>query len=404
MNPTAPPFNLSRAGWLVCFYIAMIDGYDTLMLSFIAPLIARDWHASAIVFGRIFAATYAGAAVGATTLGAAADRYGRKRLLLLSLAIAGTFNAVSALARTPDELMLLRALCGIGLGGAIPIISALAAAGVTSARRRAAVTRVFIGYPIGAMLGGVATAAIMGSAGWRSALIGSALLTLLGIPLVLRCVTEQAIDVAPGEIGLSAGRPLTELFTHGRALRTLTVCAASFLILLVSYFLVSWMPTVLVQSGMSTRRAALVAVLLNFGGLIGGWGLATLAGSRRPSQAVAICLMGGSLAIVGFGLGLGRSDALSWLLVLSTGVLIIGAQINIPALCASLYPVRVCASGVGLAMTVGRVGSIAGPLLGGYLLSAHMSWPTLFLLAAIPALLAGASLATLNPTPAAHLI
>src|SRR5277367_397259 len=109
----------------VCFVVAMIDGYDTLMLSFIAPLITKEWALAAQTVGKIFASTYAGAALGAATFGIAADRFGRKLMLLASLLLAGICTCLSAKSGDPASLMWWRAAAGIGLGGAIPTITAL---------------------------------------------------------------------------------------------------------------------------------------------------------------------------------------------------------------------------------------------------------------------------------------
>ncbi|MDB6084420.1 MAG: transporter, family, 4-hydroxybenzoate transporter [Gammaproteobacteria bacterium] len=384
------------ARWLVCFLIAMIDGYDTLMLSFIAPLITKEWHVQPAVIGSIFAATYAGAAVGATSLGAAADRFGRRRTLLSCLIIAGVFTVLSAWSRDPAQLMVLRAAAGLGLGGAIPIISALAAAGAPADNRRAAVTRVFIGYPIGAMAGGVVTAAVMATVGWRGVLIGGGGLTLLITATAYLVVPKEASAPLLTGSPLRTHHPLVALVADGRVLQTVLICVAAFSILLVSYFLVSWMPLVLTLNGMDARKAALSGVLLNLGGLIGGWCLSTLVGRRSPSLAVAICLGVGSAAIALLGLGPVGAGLSAFLLVAAVGVLIIGAQINIPALTAHLYPPEICATGVGLAMAVGRLGSIVGPLAGGYLVSERLGWNRLFLLAAVPALLAAAAIAALG--------
>src|ERR1700716_1235828 len=112
---------------LVGFLVAMVDGYDTLMLAFIAPLISREWALHPQIVGQIFASSYAGAALGATAIGIAADRFGRKTMLLASLALAGIFTMLCARAAVPAQLMALRAVSGLGLGGALSTSIALIA-------------------------------------------------------------------------------------------------------------------------------------------------------------------------------------------------------------------------------------------------------------------------------------
>ena len=117
--PSGGASTLRYAVPIICFVVAMIDGYDTLMLSFIAPLITKEWNLAAQTVGSIFASTYAGAALGAVMFGIAADRFGRKSMLLLSLLLAGTCTFVSAWSGNATSLMCWRAAAGLGLGGAI---------------------------------------------------------------------------------------------------------------------------------------------------------------------------------------------------------------------------------------------------------------------------------------------
>src|SRR5258707_7138314 len=151
----------------VGFLVAMVDGYDTLMLAFIAPLIAKEWALLPQTVGAIFASSYAGAALGATVIGIAADRFGRKAMLLASLALVGVFTMLCARSLNPTQLMALRAVAGLGLGGALSAITALTAENAPAHRRRATVTRMFLGFPRGAIVAGAVTTAIMSYLRWR---------------------------------------------------------------------------------------------------------------------------------------------------------------------------------------------------------------------------------------------
>lgn len=394
----------SRFAVVVCFLVALIDGYDTLMLSFVAPLVSREWGMPPGAFGKVFAMSFAGAVVGAVAVGAAADRFGRRRLLLGSIAVAGGFILLSAGANSPEQLMAWRFLSGIGLGGAIPTISALAAEHAHPERRSATVSRMFLGFPIGAVAGGAITAALMQQVGWRGIFVGGGTLALALLPLVFAMSEpkhEPANDPARGSASPSPVRhPLAEVVADGRAVGTAMIATAAFMILLVSYFLLSWTPSVLAMNGMSPQRSALAGVMLNVGGVAGAFAMSFVVARRSPFGPVAICLALGALLVPLFGLHVvdsvvGREmggELVAFCLVFAIGLLVIGGQMNIPALCVHYYPASVRATGVGLSMSIGRVGSIVGPLVGGMLMSAQLSWSRLFMLAAIPALVAAAAL------------
>jgi AAHS family 4-hydroxybenzoate transporter-like MFS transporter len=388
---------VSRRPYIVAgvgFLVAMVDGYDTLMLAFIAPLISKEWALHPQTVGQIFASSYAGAAIGATAIGIAADRFGRKTMLLASLALVGVFTMLCARSANPAQLMVLRAIAGLGLGGALSTSIALIAESTPVHQRRATVTRMFLGFPVGAMVGGAATAAVMSFLGWRGVFLGGGVCALLLIPLVAFGVTESQSG-APAAARVHSRRPLTELVSGGRAWSTVLFCVSVFLMLLTSYFLVSWIPTVLTLNGMSPGRAAMAAVVINCGGIVGTLILSFIIGRRSPLAPVVVCLCSGAILIALLGHGVVWPGNTKFLLVFAVGLLTIGAQGCIPALGVHLYPASVYATAGGLSVACGRLGSIIGPLVGGYLVSARLGWGRLFLLAAVPALLAAVAMAAL---------
>jgi AAHS family 4-hydroxybenzoate transporter-like MFS transporter len=233
----------------------------------------------------------------------------------------------------------------------------------------------------------------MSLVGWRGVFVGGGVLSLLLLPVAYFMVTEvrggDAAKVSRSE------RPFTELVADGRLFGTVLICLSAFLILLVSYFLISWTPTVLTLHGMSPERAAIAGVVLNLGGVLGALAMSILLTGRSPFGPVALCLgIGGVLTVV-LGQNILGEAALILALIFAVGAFVIGGQMNFPALGVYFYPEAVRATGVGLAMGVGRLGSIVGPLLGGYLVSAKLGWDQLFLLAGVPAVLAAVAMAAI---------
>jgi AAHS family 4-hydroxybenzoate transporter-like MFS transporter len=390
-SPPLATTSRSKMAVVICFLVTLIDGYDTLMLAFVAPLISKHFSMPPGSFGKLFSAGYAGAAIGALCVGTAADRWGRKRMMIVSLLIAGIFTLLCAWADSPTELMVLRFLAGIGLGGAIPCAAALTGDHVAAERRTQTVARMFLGFPIGAIAGGALTAAVMPLVGWRGVFIGGGVVALLMV-LVATVIPPAPLEPqAPGDHGHR--KPLALLFAEGRALGASLICLAAFLMLMVTYFLVSWVPTVLTLNGVDAQRAALAGVMVNVGAVVGALGMSYLILGRNPFPRVAACMAAGALLIPVFGFSVGGGVALSFILVFCVGLLLIGGQQNFPALCVHFFPPAVRATGVGTAMACGRVGSIVGPVIGGMLVGAHLPWTELFVIAALPALAAGIALA-----------
>jgi len=381
----------SNLAIVICFLVALVDGYDTLMLAFVAPLISKHFSMPPGSFGKLFSAGYAGAALGALCVGAAADRWGRKRMMVVSLLMAGGFTLMSAEAGSPTELMVWRFLAGIGLGGAIPCAAALAGEHAAAERRTQTVARMFLGFPIGAIAGGALTAAVMPLVGWRGVFIGGGTVALL-----MALAATAIAAAAPEPQAANAGRDrqsFSQLFADGRAFGTCLICLAAFLMLMVTYFLVSWVPTVLTLNGVDAPRAALAGVAVNIGAVVGALAMSYLILGRNPFPRVAACMVAGALLIPVFGFSVGGGVALSFMLVFCVGLLLIGGQQNFPALCVHFFPPAIRATGVGTTMASGRVGSIVGPAVGGLLVGAQLPWTELFVIAAVPALMAGIALA-----------
>lgn len=369
----------------ICFAVAVVDGFDTLVISFIGPAILETWGLSPPQLGRIFGAGLVGAALGGMTAGVVADRLGRKRTLLICILLFAVLTFACAFARTPTELALLRLAGGLGLGGAIPNIVALTAEHASAQRRSASVTLMFIGFPLGAVLGGALTALIIGSHGWRTVFMLGGVLPLLLLPAVWWGVPETL--VAARHNTRSSGSSIVAQFGDGRATAVILLWLGVFSIMLLSYFLINWTPTLLSMSGMPEQRAIMGAVVLNFGGIVGAALLTTIIDKVGAFRAVAITLIPGALLVAAIGAGASLPVPLMGLVFL-TGACVLGAQLSIPAMAARLFPMHVRGTGIGWTMGMGRIGSIIGPTVGGVLVASTSDYAALFQIAAIPCAIA----------------
>jgi AAHS family 4-hydroxybenzoate transporter-like MFS transporter len=371
----------------VSFVLVMADGYDLFIVSFLAPLIAKDLHLSVVNIGTVFAAGLAGSMVGGLLLGHIADRVGRRPTLLVSLATAGVATLLCSQAHSLGAFTALRFLTGLALGGLLAATVPLVAEHFPPQRRSGAVTLMFIGYPLGAVVGGAITALLIAH-GWRNLFLGAGVVTLLLVPIGL--FLRETLD-ASDDSGRDSPRqpwraPFIVLFTEGRCWATVTASFAIFCLLLVTYLLNSWTPLIAARSGFSPERAAWCGVLLNLGGVIGALTSTLLVARFGVFKVMTLMVASGSLAVASLGYLYGSGGALfSGLAVI--GLLVIGGQQNAPAISVQLYPRRMRSAGVGWQFAAGRFGSILGPLIGGRLLAANISIQLLFVLIAIPTLL-----------------
>ena len=184
---------------------------------------------------------------------------------------------------------------------------------------------------------------------------------------------------------------MINLFRERRARATILIWVAFFMNLLMIFFLVSWLPSVLHAAGIPLDRAILAAALYNLGGVVGSILLATGMDRIGAYRALTIALLGGAAA--SFCVGLTAHDA-TWSTVSATvaGAFVAGAQAGLIALAASAYPTALRSTGLGWALGVGRIGSIVGPLVGGYLIAAGIGPERLFAVAAMPALVSAVAM------------
>lgn len=417
----ALPFSRLQRGilWL-CFLVVAVDGFDTAAIGFIAPAIREEWHLTAAALAPLFGAGLFGLMAGALFFGPLADRFGRKTILVFSVAFFGLASLASMASPDLTWLIVLRFLTGLGLGGAMPNAITLTSEYCPGARRSSLVTLMFCGFTVGSALGGLASAQILATFGWRGVLFLGGVLPLLLVPvlvfrlpeslrfLVLKRRPAAAIDailtrLAPGQTnhpGLtaheaSAQAPIRELFRAPFALGTVLLWVSFFMSLLIIYLISSWLPTLLHNTGASLSRASWVTATFQIGGTLGAILLGRLMDRFGACRTLAVTYAIGALFVSLCGASAGQL----WLLVLAVfgvGFCVSGSQVGANALAAAFYPTSNRATGVSYANAVGRCGSVLGSLSGGWLMAMQLDMGVILSLLAVPALIAAVAIGSLG--------
>jgi AAHS family 4-hydroxybenzoate transporter-like MFS transporter len=417
-----------------CGVLVALDGLDVQIIAFVAPVIAPAWGVPIAAFGPIFGLGLLGFMLGALIAGPFADRYGRKPVIVVSAALLGIFSLMTADAQTMNQLLVLRMLTGLGLGGVLPNAVALTSEYAPRRNRAMVIAVMFCGYSIGGGISALVSARLIPAYGWPSAFIFGGVIPLLLVPAIYFWVPESIdfltqrtrrttqIAALLNRIAGAArfrdddsflipeknlkGFTVKHLFTEGRTATTLLLWLAFFCNLLVLYLLAAWLPAMMQAAGVPIGQAIIFTAFLNLGGIIGTCALGPLVTRWGAAAVIAVLHVIAALSTVTIGLA-GSNTTLLALGIFGAGFCVIGGLNFLNALAASKYPTAIRSTGVGWGLGIGRIGSILGPIMAGILLAGHIELRQLYFIAAIPALIVTLAALPLgrkrgNPAPLAE--
>jgi len=396
----------------ICLMINMLDGFDVLVMAFTASSVAGEWNLPASQLGILLSASLFGMAAGSLFLAPLADRVGRRPLVLICLFVISVGMLLSAASQNAVQLALLRAITGVGIGGMLASLNVLVSEYSSDKWRSMAVSSLQSGYPIGAVLGGIVAAFLIGQYGWRSVFLLGSIASFLMIPLVVYRLPEsfdfllskqphnalekvnnlrqlmgkEPVAHLPEKERMQTASGVGSLFSSGHKNSTLLVWLSFFMVMFSFYFVLSWTPKLLVASGLSTEGGITAGVLINLGGVAGGLLLGYISSRMSLGKLLVFYMLATAIFMMVFGL---FSSSMS--LALGIGILIgfflFGSMIGLYALVPNLYPAPIRATGMGWAIGIGRLGAILSPLLAGALLD--LQWPvsTLFMIFSAPLLI-----------------
>ncbi|WP_019052509.1 MFS transporter [Sphingobium xenophagum] len=396
-----------------CFLLSMLDGADILAMSLIAPAISREWLITPASLGLILSASLAGMAIGCLAVAPFADRFGRRALIVGSLIVTTGAIGASAAVQTVPELMILRFLTGIGVGTIGVCMTALAAEFAPANRRSLAVSFVQAGWPLCAIFVSFGAAAFLPAYGWRPMLAAIGIcsgILLLAILILLpesvsfltargrpgdldrvnrirRRLALEPLAVMPVPKGSRTRFTLRALFDNDRGTTSALLWSAVTMAYFVLYFAISWIPKMEAERGLSIKDAILAGALYNLGAFIGTLLVGWLGSQGRLPSVIAFFLLFAAGALIMFGI-IASPLSLVLLIALLIGVTVQGGFNGYWALAAELYPAEMRSTGIGWALGVGRIGAVLGPIAGGLLMQANVPIPAIFLIYAIPALIA----------------
>ncbi|MGL6160785.1 MFS transporter [Microbulbifer sp.] len=387
-----PMSRLQVIAVILCVLLNALDGFDVLAISFAAPGIADEWGISRGMLGVVLSMELIGMAVGSVVLGGVADRAGRRPTILGCLLIMSSGMLLAALARDVYMLSLIRLATGLGIGGMLAATNAMTAECSNSRWRNANVAIMATGYPLGVIAGGSIASALLASFDWRAVFLFGAAVTALMIPLVWLFLSEsvsyllqrrpagalQRINDVLARMGhpslSSLPEPASqahraswvELFTPALARTTVLLTAAYFTHIMTFYFILKWIPKIVVDMGFTASLAGGVLVWANVGGATGSILLSLLTRKFNVRALVVGALLGAAVMVSVFGQGQADLTQLA-LVAAAAGFFTNSAIVGMYAIFAQSFPTEVRAGGTGFVIGLGRGGAALGPIVAGLL-------------------------------------
>ena len=404
---------------LLCSLVLLLDGFDTQAMGFLVPPISDELGIPLSAFGTVLSAGLFGLMIGAMSAGPIADRWGRKWAIIVSALVFGFFSLLTAGADSIRELVTLRFLTGLGLGGAMPNVVALASEYAPKRLQPILVTAIFAGMGGGAVLASLVGGALIPIWGWRSVFyvggilpIGLAVVLIKALPESVRFLTVRGADpvrvsaivrrIAPelSDVPLApTARPgagmassserfaVAQLFSDGRTTGTLLLWVPFFMNLLILYFILSWLPSLLRQAGMPVSAGITAVMVFSIGGILGAFVQGPLMKAIGVFTTMVAEFVISLLLVVAASL-IFENFPLMMTVTFILGISVQGAQAGLNVLSAMYYPTVIRSTGVGWALGIGRIGSIVGPMIGGVMLSLEWTPQQIFMAGAVPAICA----------------
>jgi benzoate transport len=407
----------------VTIALCALDGFDVLAISFAAPGIAHEWGIDRAALGIVLSMELIGMVIGSVWVGGLADRIGRRRTVLGCLALMALGMAMVTGSGDLVTLSVWRVVTGLGIGGMIPALNAIAAEFSNARRRDLCVSLMSIGYPLGALTGGSVCALLLRHSDWRSVFKFGAVMTTALVPVVLfwvpesvawlcqrpgpealRRVNQTLARLGYGPAGSLPATPLARkaslagIFQPELRATTLLATLAYFLHIMTFYFLVKWVPKIVVDLGFAPAAAAAVLVWANVGGLTGGTVLGLLSSRFGLKPMTVLLMLASTVMLAVFGSGWSDLNHLCLICAL-TGFCTNGAVVGMFAILARAYPAATRATGTGFAVGIGRGGAVLAPILAGFLFRAGHGLQFVALIMGSGSLLAAAALAMLHVKP-----
>jgi AAHS family 4-hydroxybenzoate transporter-like MFS transporter len=386
-----------RLHWIaisLCAATMFVEGYDAQFMGSVVPGIARDWGVSPASITPALASGLVGLMLGAFFIAPLADNFGRRRIILYSVASFGLLTIASIWAQSLLPMVVLRFLTGLGLGGAMANTTALTAESSPPEKRASAVAIMFCAFSLGAGFGGFVAAGLMQDYGWESVFLVCGAMAVVLLPFLIVAMPESLPKKTDARLTIPAGK----LFREGRARMTILFWIIFFANLMELYILTSWLPTTINARGVELRWAQIATALVQIGGIAGAFTLAPLVDRFGPQRVLAAAFLSAAFSVGILGLA-GTSVALTLGMSFILGIGTVGAQNCNNGVAAKFYPTPIRATGVGWALAVGRIGSIVGPTVGGVLLATKVDIRTIFLFAAVPPLVAAAAYLAMGRQP-----
>lgn len=369
----------------LCFAIAIFEGFDLQSMGVAAPRMRAEFGLNNAQMAWAFSAATLGTLPGALLGGRFADKIGRKSVLIFSILLFGIMSVLTAFASDYSLLLLIRFLTGLGMGGALPMMITLASEAVSEQYKGTAVSVMYSGIPFGGMLTSFVAMALAGDSEWRHIFYIGGLAPIFLIPLLMKMLPESNAYINKSN---KTTVPYFEvLFAKERRFSTIQIWVSFFCTLVVLYFLLNWLPLLMGAQGLSKVEANYVQIGYNVGGIIGSIMMGVMLDRLRMSFVVKLIYAGILFSLC--CLAISPSVGLLALSAVGCGVFIVGGQSALYGLAAMFYPTKMRGTGVGAAVAIGRLGSFAGPLLAGLLLSFGSS-STMVIGSSIPMILIAA--------------
>jgi AAHS family 4-hydroxybenzoate transporter-like MFS transporter len=400
---------------VLCGLVALLEGFDVLAIGVAAPAMARSLHIAPNQLGVVFSAALLGLMLGAFGLGPMADRFGRKPVLIGATATFGVLTLCTAGAVTLQQILLLRFLAGVGMGGAAPSFVSLVAEYTPRSMRQAVVGLLWTGIPLGGVLVGLLASRAIDAFGWQSLFyiggilpLGLSVVLIRALPdsvefLVMRGAAWQEIrnllvrisptvNIESGcqfviDGGRNRGVPVWQLFSAGRAGGTILLWASCFVTFMLLATTATWTPTLLQRAGIDGSQSSVAMALFNVGAVF-GTPLAGFLVSRFAVRSILPAALVGSAVTLG-GVGYATQSITLFIVLMGLAGFFLGlVGSGLIALAPLLYSTAIRSTGVGWAMGLGRLGSFVGPLAIGLLVNRGWQVGDSFVAIGAPALCA----------------